>query len=112
MLKQIILSITIILLNLQFIIAKTTDVATGLSFPIRLAINRNELYISEYGTDSISKIDITATPEGNAPIEAYHGLLKKGRQRFEYITFGQIEQLLKRFVVFIMREGTMAYLVQ
>ena len=42
-----------------------------------------------------------ATPEENAHIEAYHGILKKEIfQRFEYITFGQIEQILKRYVVF------------
>ena len=42
-----------------------------------------------------------ATPEENAHIEAYHGILKKEVfQRFEYITFGQIEQILKRYVIF------------
>jgi len=42
-----------------------------------------------------------ATPEENAHIEAYHGILKKEIfQRFEYITFGQIEQILKRYVIF------------
>ena len=42
-----------------------------------------------------------ATPEENAHIEAYHGILKKEvLQRFEYRTFGEIEQILKRYVVF------------
>ncbi len=42
-----------------------------------------------------------ATPEENAHVEAYHGILKKEVfQRFEYRTFGQIEQILKRYVVF------------
>jgi putative transposase len=42
-----------------------------------------------------------ATPEENAHVEAYHGILKKEVfQRFEYRPFGQIEQILKRFVVF------------
>jgi len=42
-----------------------------------------------------------ATPEENAHIEAYHGILKKEVfQRFEYLTFGQIEQILKRYVIF------------
>lgn len=46
-----------------------------------------------------------ATPEENAHIEAYHGILKKEIfQRFEYITFGQIEQILKRYVVFYNNE--------
>ena len=42
-----------------------------------------------------------ATPEENAHVEAYHGILKKEVfQRFEYFNFGQIEQILKRYVVF------------
>jgi transposase InsO family protein len=42
-----------------------------------------------------------ATPEENAHIEAYHGILKKEVfQRFEYRSFGEIEQILKRFVIF------------
>lgn len=42
-----------------------------------------------------------ATPEENAHIEAYHGILKKEVfQRFEYNTFGEIEQILKRYMVF------------
>ena len=46
-----------------------------------------------------------ATPEENAHIEAYHGILKKEIfQRFEYITFGQIEQILKKYVVFYNNE--------
>lgn len=42
-----------------------------------------------------------ATPEENAHIEAYHGILKKEVfTRVDYRTFGQIEQILKRYVVF------------
>lgn len=42
-----------------------------------------------------------ATPEENAHIEAYHGILKKEVfKRFEYRTFGEIEQILKRYVLF------------
>jgi len=42
-----------------------------------------------------------ATPEENAHIEAYHGILKKEVfDRVDYRTFGQIEQILKRYVVF------------
>ncbi|WP_417359940.1 IS3 family transposase [Galbibacter sp.] len=34
-------------------------------------------------------------------MEAYHGILKKEVfTRFDYRTFGQIEQILKRYVVF------------
>lgn len=42
-----------------------------------------------------------ATPEENAHIEAYHGILKKEVfTRFEYRTFGDIQQILKRYVIF------------
>ena len=42
-----------------------------------------------------------ATPEENAHIEAYHGILKKEVfKRFDYQYFGEIEQILKRFVKF------------
>ena len=42
-----------------------------------------------------------ATPEENAHIEAYHGTLKREIfTKFEYFTFGQIEKILKKYVVF------------
>ncbi|WP_159024305.1 IS3 family transposase [Formosa sp. L2A11] len=42
-----------------------------------------------------------ATPEENAHIEAYHGILKKEIfQKVDYRYFGQIEQILKRYVTF------------
>ena len=42
-----------------------------------------------------------ATPEENAHIEAYHGILKKEVfKRVDYQYFGEIEQLLKRYVKF------------
>ncbi|MDM1039891.1 IS3 family transposase [Myroides odoratimimus] len=42
-----------------------------------------------------------ATPEENAHIEAYHGTLKREIfDKYEYYTFGEIEQILKRYVVF------------
>jgi len=46
-----------------------------------------------------------ATPEENAHIEAYHGILKKEIfKRVDYRTFGEIEQILKRYVVFYNNE--------
>ena len=42
-----------------------------------------------------------ATPEENAHIEAYHGILKKEVfKRVDYRSFGQIEQIIKRYVIF------------
>jgi transposase InsO family protein len=42
-----------------------------------------------------------ATPEENAHIEAYHGILKKEVfNRVDYRTFGEIEIILKRYVLF------------
>lgn len=46
-----------------------------------------------------------ATPEENAHIEAYHGILKQDVfDRIEYTTFGEIEQVLKRYVHFYNHE--------
>lgn len=46
-----------------------------------------------------------ATPEENAHIEAYHGILKRDVfQRFEYRTFGEIEKILKDYVQFYNNE--------
>lgn len=46
-----------------------------------------------------------ATPEENAHIEAYHGILKNDVfDRVEYTTFGEIEQILKRYVHFYNHE--------
>jgi transposase InsO family protein len=46
-----------------------------------------------------------ATPEENAHIEAYHGILKKEIfRRFEYTTFGEIEKILKDYVLFYNNE--------
>ena len=46
-----------------------------------------------------------ATPEENAHIEAYHGILKKEVfHRFEYVTFGEIEKILKEYVLFYNNE--------
>ncbi len=56
-------------------------------------------YLAIIGVDQ--EFTHVATPEENAHIEAYHGILKKEVfQRFEYHTFGEIEQILKRYVIF------------
>ncbi|WP_157136639.1 IS3 family transposase [Galbibacter orientalis] len=56
-------------------------------------------YLGLIGVDQ--EFTHVATPEENAHIEAYHGILKKEVfTRFDYRTFGQIEQILKRYVTF------------
>lgn len=56
-------------------------------------------YLEIIGVDQ--EFTHVATPEENAHIEAYHGILKKEVfKRFDYRTFGEIEQILKRYVVF------------
>lgn len=56
-------------------------------------------YLGIIGVDQ--EFTHVATPEENAHIEAYHGILKKEVfTRFDYRTFGEIEQILKRYVVF------------
>ncbi len=41
--------------------ALTTDVVTGLNYPLGLAIDGNDIYIAEQSGNKVSKIDITAT---------------------------------------------------
>ena len=56
-------------------------------------------YLEMIGVDQ--EFTHVATPEENAHVEAYHGILKKEVfRRFDYRTFGEIEQILKRYVVF------------
>lgn len=56
-------------------------------------------YLSLVGV--LQEFTHVATPEENAHIEAYHGTLRREVfTKFEYFTFGQIEQILKNYVVF------------
>ena len=60
--KQIYSLITILLLTSNSFYAQTaTDVVTGLSGPFGLAFDGNDLYVSEFNGNKISKIDITTT---------------------------------------------------
>ena len=63
-----------------------------------IAINVRE-YLGLIGVQQ--EFTHVATPEENAHIEAYHGILKKEVfKRVDYGTFGEIEQILKRYVIF------------
>jgi len=63
-----------------------------------IAINVRE-YLGLIGVQQ--EFTHVATPEENAHIEAYHGILKKEVfKRVDYRTFGEIEQILKRYVIF------------
>jgi len=56
--------------------AQLVDVVTGLNFPYGLALDGNDLYISQVNADKISKIDISLT---NPPIvDVVTGLSKPG----------------------------------
>ena len=60
-------------------------------------------YLALIGVDQ--EFTHVATPEENAHIEAYHGILKKEVfTRFDYRSFGEIQQILKRFVKFYNNE--------
>ena len=59
------------------------------------------IIIPVYNVASFQEFTHIATPEGNAHIEAYHGILKKEVfKRFNYQYFGEIEQVLKRYLKF------------
>ena len=56
-------------------------------------------YISVIGIEQ--EFTHVATPEENAHIESYHGTLKRDIfDRIEYHNFGQIQQIIKRYVQF------------
>ncbi len=60
-------------------------------------------YLSLIGVEQ--EFTHVATPEENAHIEAYHGILKKDVfDRLEYTTFEQIQQILKEYVIFYNNE--------
>ncbi len=60
-------------------------------------------YLSLIGVEQ--EFTHVATPEENAHIEAYHGILKKEVfDRLEYTTFEQIQQILKEYVIFYNNE--------
>jgi putative transposase len=60
-------------------------------------------YLNIIGVDQ--EFTHIATPEENAHIEAYHGILKKEVfGRFEYFNFGEIEKILNRYVKFYNNE--------
>lgn len=60
-------------------------------------------YIALVGIDQ--EFTHVATPEENAHIESYHGTLKRDIfDRFDYNNFGQIQQIIKRYVKFYNQE--------
>ena len=95
---------------------KQADVITFLSFMLEeyqypesvvIRSDNGSQFIAKSVREHLGLIGVSqefthvATPEENAHVEAYHGILKKEVfQRFEYTTFGQIEQILKRYVIF------------
>jgi len=65
--------------------------------------NKLREYLKIIGIDQ--EFTHIATPEENAHIEAYHGILKRDLfDKYEYFTFGEIEHLLKRYVSFYNNE--------
>jgi len=81
----------------------------GLDYPESVVIrsDNGSQFIAKSVREYLSLIGVSqefthvATPEENAHIEAYHGTLKRDIfAKYEYYTFGEIEQILKRYVVF------------
>ena len=73
--------------------------------------NNGSQFIAHDVRDYLSLIGVeqefthVATPEENAHIEPYHGILKKEVfDRLEYTTFEQIQQILKEYVIFYNNE--------
>ncbi len=81
----------------------------GLEYPENIVIrsDNGSQFIAKSVREYLALIGVdqefthVATPEENAHIEAYHGTLKRDIfDKWEYYTFGQIEQILKRYLVF------------
>jgi putative transposase len=91
------------------VIAFLSDLFLGLEYPKNVVIrsDNGSQFIANSVREYLGLIGVqqefthVATPEENAHIEAYHGILKKEVfQRVDYRTFGEIEQILKRYVIF------------
>jgi putative transposase len=91
------------------VIAFLSDLFLGLQYPENVVIrsDNGSQFIANSVREYLGLIGVqqefthVATPEENAHIEAYHGILKKEIfQRVDYRTFGEIEQILKRYVIF------------
>ena len=91
------------------VIAFLSDLFLGLQYPGNVVIrsDNGSQFIANSVREYLGLIGVqqefthVATPEENAHIEAYHGILKKEVfQRVDYRTFGEIEQILKRYVIF------------
>ena len=86
----------------------------GLQYPenVVIRIDNDSQFIANSVREYLGLIGVqqeftqVATPEENAHIEAYHGILKKEVfQRVAYRAFGEIEQILKRYVIFYNNTG-------
>ena len=65
--------------------------------------NKLREYLKVVGIDQ--EFTHIATPEENAHIEAYHGILKRDLfDKYEYFTFGEVELLIKKYVSFYNNE--------
>jgi putative transposase len=91
------------------LIAFLSEVFLGYQYPERVVIrsDNGSLFIAKNVREYLGLIGVqqefthVATPEENAHIEAYHGILKKEVfNRVDYRTFGEIEIILKRYVEF------------
>jgi putative transposase len=91
------------------VIALLSELFEDYNYPNSVVIrsDNGSQFIARKGRKYLSLIGVQqefthiSTPEENAHIEAYHGILKKEVfKRFDYQYFGEIEQILKRYVKF------------
>lgn len=91
------------------VIAFLSDLFLGFQYPKNIVIrsDNGSQFIANSVREYLGLIGVqqefthVATPEENAHIEAYHGILKKEVfSRVDYRTFGEIELILKRYVIF------------
>ncbi len=91
------------------VITFLSELFLGLQYPESIVIrsDNGSQFIANSVREYLGLIGVqqdfthVATPEENAHIEAYHGILKKEVfQRVDYRNFGEIEKILKRYVIF------------
>jgi len=86
------------------VIALLSDLFESYQYPESVVIrsDNGSQFIEYLGLIGVSQeVTQVATPEENAHIEAYDGIPKKEVfRRFNYRTFGEIEQILKRYVIY------------
>jgi len=93
----------------EHVISLLSDVFEELEYPEHIVIrsDNGSQFIAKEVKEYLNLVNVNqefthiATPEENAHIESYHGILKREvLSKYEYFSFGELQQLLKQYVHF------------